>query len=151
MLGSPQDRDAVATARNAALLYPQPYQSEPAEAHNPARAPGDRAVARRRPASPFGEGGSRRLGNRETAPNTTLWNLRRANRRRLRRRVLIQRLIRLGPRTILEFVEELIRHGLVDDTELENRLHGYARLDPELLPRPWRFEFQRSGERRTRI
>jgi hypothetical protein len=63
-----------------------------------------------------------------------LARLREENARQLRRR---QRLAAIFPRgslrPILELLEELIRHGLVPEAELDRRLAAYAELDPAAL------------------
>jgi hypothetical protein len=43
---------------------------------------------------------------------------------------LIERIHRLGPRPIVELIEELVRHRLIDEHHLDARLCAYAALDP---------------------
>jgi hypothetical protein len=75
------------------------------------------------------------LGNRETASNSTIWALRRVNERQVRRRRRqIEAIFRRGRlRALIELFEELVRHGLVDERELDSRIATYAADDAELL------------------
>jgi hypothetical protein len=74
------------------------------------------------------------LGNRETASNSTNWALRRVNERQVRRRRQIEAIFRRGRlRALIELFEELVRHGLVDERELDSRIATDAAVDAELL------------------
>jgi hypothetical protein len=54
-----------------------------------------------------------------------------ANTRQLRRRRQIEAIYhRGGLRPIVEFLEELLRRGLVDEDEINRRLASYAALNP---------------------
>lgn len=68
------------------------------------------------------------------APEQILAELRRANfRLRQRRRYLETIHRRSCLRPIWEFVEELIRHGLVGESEIQRRLVALAVMDPAAL------------------
>jgi diphthamide synthase subunit DPH2 len=70
----------------------------------------------------------------ETRSAATIARLRLANARQLRRRQQVEAIFRRGGlRPILELLEELIRHGLVAEAELDCRLAVYGRLNPEAL------------------
>jgi hypothetical protein len=64
---------------------------------------------------------------------TDLARLRLVNLRQLRRRSLIARIHRLGPRPIVEPLEEFVRHQLIDEDHLDARLSAYAALDADAL------------------
>jgi hypothetical protein len=64
---------------------------------------------------------------------TELVRLRQANQRQLRRRALIERIHRLGPRPIVELLEEFVGHRLIDEDYLDARLSAYTALDPAVL------------------
>jgi len=58
----------------------------------------------------------------------------RLNRQLLRRGRRLEAIFRLGGlRSIFELIEELIRHGLIAEAEIEWRLAAYAELDPRAL------------------
>jgi hypothetical protein len=69
----------------------------------------------------------------ETASHNALARLREENARQLRRRRLEAIFRRGGLRPILEPLEELIRHGLIAEAELDWRLAAYVGLDPRAL------------------
>jgi hypothetical protein len=87
------------------------------------------------PAPPFREGGDRkstRLSQLE--PNSTILALRRVNERQLRRRCQIEEIFRLDHlRSLIELLEELVRHGLGDQREPDYRIAAYAAVDAEFL------------------
>ena len=57
-----------------------------------------------------------------------------ANAALLRREGLVERIHEVaGPRGFREIFEELMRHGLVDEGELDRVLTGYAVLDPRIV------------------
>ena len=59
---------------------------------------------------------------------------RQANAALLRREGLVERIHEVaGPRGFREIFEELMRHGLVDEGELDRVLTGYAVLDPRIV------------------
>jgi hypothetical protein len=62
--------------------------------------------------------------------------LRLANERQLRRwQRLESALCRCGAtRLIFELLKELIRHGLIEEAEIDRRLDSFARLDSSSLP-----------------
>jgi hypothetical protein len=92
-------------------------------------------VERREPASPIGQGGGRRSARQsQTVLYNTIWTVRRANERQLRRRgLLVERLICPGPRAVLEFLEELIRHDVLDEPVVEERFGVYACPNPIIV------------------
>jgi hypothetical protein len=51
----------------------------------------------------------------------------------LLRRSLIPRIHLLGPRLVVELIEEFVRHRLIDEDHLDARLSAYAALDPAVL------------------
>jgi hypothetical protein len=70
----------------------------------------------------------------ETRSDTTVAELRLANARQLHRRQRIEAIFRRGDlRPIIELLEELVRHGLVPEAELDWRLAAYAEIDPTAL------------------
>jgi hypothetical protein len=88
-----------------------------------------------RAALPSGEGSGRRFGQSETTPpNNTVWQLRGENAAQLRRRRLVERLFHVaGLRGLVELLDEIVRYGLTHETDLEQRLVRYARLNPEIV------------------
>jgi hypothetical protein len=86
-------------------------------------------------APPFGERGDRKSTRiPQFEPNSTTLPLRRVNERQLRRRRQIEEIVRRGRlRSLVELLEELVRHGLVDQRELDSRIAAYAAVDAELL------------------
>ena len=80
----------------------------------------------------LGEGGSQRpIGQSHAAPTSTIWALRRANERQLRRRRLVERIGQVaGLGGLVELLDELVRHGLVDEAALEDRLAALCRVEP---------------------
>ena len=69
-----------------------------------------------------------------TAAHNAFARLREANARLLRRGRRLEAIFRLGGlRSIFELIEELIRHGLIAEAEIEWRLAAYAELDPRAL------------------
>jgi hypothetical protein len=69
-----------------------------------------------------------------TAPHNALARLREENALQLRRRRRLEAIFRRGGlRPILELLEELIRHGLITEAELDWRVAAYAELDPRAL------------------
>ena len=86
---------------------------------------------------PVGAARRRRInsGRSETRSDTIVTELRLANARQLRRRQHLEAIFRRRGclRPILELFEELIRHGLIPEAELDWRLAAYAELDPRAL------------------
>jgi hypothetical protein len=90
----------------------------------------------KRPPPTFGaSGGQRSIAScKEPSPHNALQRLRQGNARSLRRRRLVERIYRVaGLRGVIEFFEELLRHQLVDEIELDRRLLRYSRMDPGIV------------------
>ena len=78
---------------------------------------------------------SRRLRDHVTVAQCGQFDrVRGVNAAQLARRSSVQRLLRLGPRSIVEFLEELASHGAVDEAVLERGLAVDTPLDQESLP-----------------
>jgi hypothetical protein len=86
-------------------------------------------------AAPPWRGRGRRIVHAEEASShSALWRVRQANAAQLRRQRLVERIHQIaGPRAFLEIFEELVRHGLVDEGELDRVLTPYAALDPRIV------------------
>jgi hypothetical protein len=85
--------------------------------------------------APHWRGGHRRfVCAKEEPPDNALDGARQANAALLRRQGLVERIHEVaGPRGFREIFEELIRHGLVDEGELDRVLTAYAALDPRIV------------------
>ena len=81
-----------------------------------------------------GDGDRRFVPAKEEPPDSALEGARQANAALLRREGLVERIHEVaGPRGFREIFEELMRHGLVDEGELDRVLTGYAVLDPRIV------------------
>jgi hypothetical protein len=83
----------------------------------------------------IGAGGSRSSATpAEDDPRSAVEPARQLTLALLRRRHLIERIVEVaGARGFLELIEELLRHGLVDESELDRVLTRYAALDPRIV------------------
>ena len=80
-------------------------------------------------------GANQCLAERKLPTDRTIFAPRRANMAPLRRRHLVERVYQISNvRGFWEFLEELIRHGLVVATEIEERRGRYVQLlDPQIV------------------
>ena len=80
-------------------------------------------------------GANQCLAERKPRTDRTIFAPRRANMALLRRRHLVELIHQIsGVRGFWEFLEELIRHGLVVATEIEERRGRYVQLlDPQFV------------------
>jgi hypothetical protein len=93
---------------------------------------------------------SRRLRDHVTVAQCGQFDrVRGVNAAQLARRSSVQRLLRLGPRSIVEFLEELASHGAVDEAVLERGLAVDTPLDPGILAAVGANNFARNGPKPT--
>jgi hypothetical protein len=93
---------------------------------------------------------SRRLRDHVTVAQCGQFDrVRGVNAAQLARRSSVQRLLRLGPRSIVEFLEELASHGAVDEAVLERGLAVDTPLDPGILAAVEANNFARNGPKPT--
>jgi hypothetical protein len=93
---------------------------------------------------------SRRLRDHVTVAQCGQFDrVRGVNAAQLARRSSVQRLLRLGPRSIIEFLEELASHGAVDEAVLERGLAVDTPLDPGILAAVEANNFARNGPKPT--
>ena len=92
-------------------------------------------LEREEPDSPHARGGRARCNRRRgfAAYDSEIAALRQDARHRLQRRQLIERSYRLGPRVIVECIEDLVCQHELDQHKLESRLEAFAGLDPDAL------------------